>query len=179
MLKIAITGPESTGKSTLTATLAKYFGGYAVPEYAREYVETLGRAYNYDDVCRITKRQIEEMNFYAELDDKPCVFFDTDLIITQVWFEYCYRSIPEFLEKELKKPYFDLYLLCSPDIAWQYDAVREHGGDERQFFFNRYRREIEKTGKPYFIVSGKDAERTNNAINIILSFLRKQESPDK
>jgi NadR type nicotinamide-nucleotide adenylyltransferase len=167
MLKIAITGPESTGKSTLTAALATYFGGYAVPEYAREYVEKLDRDYDYDDVCRIAERQIEEMNFYAKQNDKPYVFFDTDLIITQVWFEYCYGRMPEFLEKELKKPYFDLYLLCAPDIAWQPDKVREHGGDERQFLFDWYRREIEKAEKPYFIVSGKNAKRTQNAINYI------------
>ena len=167
MFRISITGPESTGKSTLTTALAEHFSAYAVPEYAREYVEKLDRPYNFDDICLIAKHQIEEQNFYAKLNDKPFVFFDTDLIITQIWFEYCYKQTPDFLKQELKKKYFDLYLLCSPDLPWQPDPVREHGGDERQFFFDCYKREIEKTGIPYVIISGKETERVQNAINAV------------
>jgi len=170
MLKISITGPESTGKSTLTAVLAEHFNAYSVPEYAREYVEKLDRPYSFDDLCRIAERQIEEQNFYAKLNDKDFVFFDTDLIITQVWFEHCYKQVPEFLEKELKKKFFDLYLLCSPDLPWQPDPVREHGGHERQLFFDRYKREIEKTGIPYVIISGKETKRVQNAINAVKKY---------
>ena len=43
IIRIAITGPESTGKSMLTAQLAKHYKAVMVAEYAREYLEKLGR----------------------------------------------------------------------------------------------------------------------------------------
>ena len=78
MYKVAIIGPESTGKSTLAKELAEQFKGTYVPEYAREYVERKGRKeLTYDEVCEIAREQIKsisEAGFY---------FFDTELIVTK------------------------------------------------------------------------------------------------
>src|ERR1700712_1396154 len=41
VLKIAIVGPESTGKSTMSAYLAKHYHTIWVPEFARGYCEKL------------------------------------------------------------------------------------------------------------------------------------------
>ena len=41
--RIAILGAESTGKSTLAETLARRHGTLWVPEYLREFVDTMGR----------------------------------------------------------------------------------------------------------------------------------------
>ena len=43
--RIAITGPESTGKSTLTKALAIHFNTLWVEEFARTYLNNLGRSY--------------------------------------------------------------------------------------------------------------------------------------
>ena len=169
MLKVAILGPESTGKSVLTQHLSEYFNAAWVPEYAREYIEKLSTPYTYDDVCKIALKQIEQEKYYEALTEigKDFVFFDTDLIITKVWFEYKYREIPEFLTERMKSGFFDFYLLCTPDLPWESDPVREHG-DDREFFFGWYKTEIEKTGKPYFIVTGINNQRFKNAIDAIL-----------
>ena len=172
MIKIAILGPESTGKSTLAKALAKHFDSPWVPEYAREYIEKLKLPYTYEDVCTIAHRQIEEETFYdnqATGDDY--VFFDTELIITKVWFEYKYKTVPEFLIERQKAGFFDFYLLCAPDLAWEPDPVREHGTD-RDFFFDWYKQEIEQTGKPYVVVSGIENKRTKNAIKALNNFKR-------
>jgi nicotinamide riboside kinase len=51
MLKrIAVTGPESTGKSLLTEQLARHYNTVWVPEFARSYLEKLGRPYDEDDI---------------------------------------------------------------------------------------------------------------------------------
>ena len=50
MLKIVVTGPESTGKSTLSEQLAKHYHTIFIPEYDRTYVENLKRPYTYEDV---------------------------------------------------------------------------------------------------------------------------------
>jgi len=167
MYKIAIIGPESTGKTELARDLAEFFKSPWVAEYARDYIENLSRPYTYDDVCNIALKQIEqEKSFENDQSDSDFVFFDTDLIITKVWFEYKYKIVPVFLTKQLKRGFFDLYLLCAPDLAWEFDPVREHGTD-RDFFFNWYKSEIEQTNKPYVIVNGLGSLRIQHAIEAL------------
>lgn len=167
MYKIAIIGPESTGKTILARELADHFKSEWIPEYARNYVEKLASPYNYNDVCKIALEQIRIETSYNNNGSKnELVFFDTELIITKVWFEYKYKKIPDFLKNYMTSNSCDFYLLCKPDIEWQPDAVREHGHD-RDFFFNWYKKEIESKGKPYYIVSGTGKSRTQNAINAI------------
>ncbi len=168
MIKIAILGPESTGKSTLAKALAEYFGAPWVPEYAREYVEKLTIPYTFEDVCKIAHKQIEQEEYYVKSENSKAdfVFFDTDLILTKVWFQYKYNKVPDFLTNELVTSYFDFYLLCAPDLPWEADSVREHGSD-RDFFFDWYKTEIEQTGKPYVIVNGIGNQRIQSAIDSI------------
>ncbi len=173
MFKIAILGPESTGKSTLAQTLAEHFNTEWVPEYAREYVENLKAPYTFDDICCIACKQIEqEKAFENSVSTDKFVFFDTELIITKVWFEYKYKTVPSFVTERLKTGFFDLYLLCTPDLPWESDAVREHGTD-REFFFDWYKKEIEQTGKAYVIVKGTGNERIQNAIGFVTALLIK------
>jgi len=172
MIRIAIIGPESTGKSVLSQELASYFKGDWIPEYAREYIEQLDRPYNYNDVCEIAINQIQIQQIYLLKNSPEYVFFDTELIITKVWFEYCYKKIPDFLKDYLSKNYFDFYLLCAPDLPWIPDAVREHGTD-REYFFDWYKNEIQKLGTTFYIVNGQGEKRTQNAIEAIRSALKK------
>jgi NadR type nicotinamide-nucleotide adenylyltransferase len=168
MFKVAILGPESTGKSALAEALANHYNTAWAPEYAREYVEKLTVPYTFNDVCNIAHKQIEQEKYYnnPSFDNKNFVFFDTELIITKVWLEYKFNTVPHFITERIKEGYFDVYLLCAPDLAWIPDAVREHGTD-REFFFNWYKKEIEDTGKPYYIIEGFGKERTENAINAL------------
>ena len=164
MLKIAILGPESTGKSQLAEDLAEHFQAPWVPEYARTYVEKLNQPYTFEDICNIANEQIkEEKSIEKQPKSGKFIFFDTDLIITKVWFEYCFGKCPEFVTNRLAEGFFDLYLLCSPDLEWVPDSVREHGAD-RDFFFNWYKKEIELLQKPYVIISGQGKERIHQAI---------------
>jgi NadR type nicotinamide-nucleotide adenylyltransferase len=174
MFKIAILGPESTGKTALAMSLAEHYNAKWVPEFARQYIENLTNPYTYEDVCIIAQKQIEQELFYENGNPayKDIVFFDTDLIITKVWFEYKFNTVPGFLTERLKQPFFDLYLLCEPDLQWEPDPVREHGKD-REFFFEWYKKEIEQTNKPYVIVNGTGNQRIQNAITG-LSVLIKQ-----
>ena len=57
MFKIAITGPESTGKSTLAEKLAKHFEVDFIPEYSRTYLENFEGHYTENDVVEIAKVQ--------------------------------------------------------------------------------------------------------------------------
>jgi nicotinamide riboside kinase len=56
--KIALTGPESSGKSTLARQLATYFDAPVVPEYARLFLSLLGRPYVEADLTADSGRAV-------------------------------------------------------------------------------------------------------------------------
>ena len=153
MFRVGIIGPEASGKSTLARYLAKRYKGVLVPEYAREYVERKGSLdVSYDELCEIAKRQIKEMELMAN-SQEPIAIYDTELIVTKVWFEYAFGRVPEWLEEALTRYKMDVYLLCRPDIPWVQDGARYNGSDElRQELFERYEQEIEELGVPYYII---------------------------
>ena len=161
MYKVGIIGPESTGKSTLAAYLAQRYDGVFVPEYAREYMESRACAceYTYQDVENIARYQVQQLHELSHssaesllnLYRSDVIFFDTELIITKVWFLHKYGHCPEFLEQALRDYPMDVYLLCYPDMPWQPDPVRENP-NIREYLYDWYEREIQALGIPYYII---------------------------
>jgi len=148
--KVGIIGPESSGKSTLARYLAKRYSGVLIPEYAREYVEQKGTTeVTFDELCAIAKHQIEELeNLSSNL-----YFFDTELIVTKVWFDYAFGRVPEWLNENIHRFPMDVYLLTYPDIAWIPDPARSNGSDAiRKELFDRYEAEIQALDIPYYII---------------------------
>lgn len=144
MMRIGIIGPESTGKTTLARDIAQRYQGTYVPEYAREYVERKGTTeVTYDELCEIARHQIDEM---ASQQDGLYIF-DTELLITKVWFDYSFGRWPEWLDEAIKAYPMDLYVLLYPDIPWVSDKARSNGSDEiRLELFERYKREVDALG---------------------------------
>ena len=159
--KIGIIGPESTGKSTLASYLAHRYNGVLVPEYAREYMEKLAPTYEYtyEDVVHIARTQVEQLQALNTSADQnitkessnDIVIFDTELIITKVWFLHKFGHCPEFVEQALKDYPMDVYLLCYPDMEWVPDPVRENP-NIREYLFDWYEREIQALDIPYYII---------------------------
>ncbi|MBP1663230.1 MAG: metabolism ATPase/kinase-like protein [Bacteroidetes bacterium] len=170
MIKIALTGPESTGKTELCIRLAEHFQAVYEPELAREYVEKLGYTYTYEDVCTIARLQTEQEKQYATGVEAKPVFFDTDVIITKVWLEYKYGQVPAFVTEHISGRLMDFYLLCEPDLPWVSDPVREHG-DDREFFFDWYEREINRLGTSCVKINGTGEMRFLNALKAVEDFL--------
>ena len=167
--RIVITGPESTGKTTLSQELAARYHTTWLPEFAREYVQNLNRPYTMDDVLCIAKKQSELEEQYAKNSD--LFFIDTDLIITKVWLLHVYKTCPAWIDIWLKKAPRSLYLVCEPDLPWVFDPVRENP-ELRNFFMQWYCDEIKSYGFPYKFVSGVGEKRTKNAIKQLEPFLK-------
>lgn len=150
MYKVGIIGPESSGKSTLARYLAKRYQGVLIPEYARDYVEQKGTTeVTFDELCAIAKHQIEELEAL-----KPNLYiFDTELIVTKVWFDYAFGRVPEWLNENIHRFPMDVYLLTYPDIAWVPDPARSNGSDAiRKELFDRYEAEVQALDIPYYII---------------------------
>lgn len=149
--RIGVIGPESTGKSSLARYLAKRYEGVLVPEYAREFVERKGTTdVTWNELCEIARKQIDELQANNQ---EPIVFFDTELIVTKVWFEYAFERVPEWLNEAIRQYPMDVYLLTYPDIPWQPDPARSNGSETiRKELFDRYEAEIQALDIPYYII---------------------------
>jgi len=170
-MKIVITGAESTGKSTLTKQLARHYNTDFVKEYARDYVENLERNYTYDDIVKIAKKQIELESISSKKTNK-IFFFDTSLIITKVWFEVVYKKTPDWFEQKMQETFANFYLLCTNDLDWVSDNVRENGDKRRDFLFEKYKENLEKHDLSYKIISGTGNQRLENAVLHVNNFLK-------
>ena len=161
---IAITGPESTGKSSLAKELAQHYLALRVEEVARTYLEGLGRAYTYDDILEIARRQHGAIERARSASTGSFLFLDTEFTVLRIWCEYVYgKCHPWILEKEQTQQ-VDLFLLTDIDLPWQPDPLREHP-DKRHELFSLYHQALEKRDTPFIIVSGMGKSRLQAAID--------------
>jgi len=164
---VRIIGGESTGKSALSKDLHQHFGGALVEEQARKYLYNLQRPYEKKDVVEIARQQLSKED-KAIQSNAPWVFCDTDLHVIQVWMEFKYADCTREVLDHLAIQRTDIFLLCSPDLPWQEDPLREHPEhDLRQYFFSWYLHLISVQKNPYLIVRGQGAERTQSAITFL------------
>ncbi|HNZ43613.1 MAG TPA: ATP-binding protein [Bacteroidales bacterium] len=162
LIKVAITGPESTGKSMLAEQLAAYYHTVFAPEYARNYIDRINREYTFEDLAIIAKGQIAAERD-AEKNADKILFCDTELTVIKIWSEHKYNMCPEWVAANLTKFTYDLYLLCDIDLDWKYDPLREHP-HLRSYFFDWYYKELKDRNVPFKVVKGKGAERLKNAL---------------
>lgn len=163
--KIAVTGPESTGKSWLTKQLAGHYKSLWVPEYAREYLHSLNKPYALKDIELIARGQQLIQHKMESMADSY-LFSDTEMLVCKIWASFKYDMVPEFIEMAFRNQQFDLYLLCDIDLPWQPDSLREHP-HKREALLGIYRSELEKAKLPYVIIRGKDEQRLQNAIRLL------------
>jgi len=165
MRKIAITGPESTGKTTLASSLADSYCCVWIPEFAREYLELHGSEYEEEDLLDILDGQLMRMEF-AEQADCPYLFYDTEALVLKVWSEFKFGKVHPDIEKAWNDQDMDLYLICNIDTAWIPDPLREHPHHRRELM-DMYIRHLNQSGRTYQIISGDAEERIRQAKGFI------------
>ncbi len=169
IIKIAVIGAESTGKSTLCADLALHYSTIFVKEYARTYFNKNDiESYTLKDLEKIYKQQIK--NETAALKKaKRFLFCDTTLITGKIWAEEKFNTTSQFISETIDKVNYDLYLLTKNDIPWKVDKQRKNKHD-RTRIFNKNLQELKALKTPYIIISGLHFTRSLNAIKSINKF---------
>ena len=166
--QFVITGPESTGKSTLANELAQEYNVPWVKEYAREYLEKLSRAYSFDDVIEMAKIQLQKEE--EAIIENELLFLDTDLTVFHIWIKEKYNKEIDWINERLAQAQDKVYLLCNIDIPWEKDSLREHPNiKDRKRLFNNYVQLLEKYNCRYYIVSGDKTTRLKKSKEIIQS----------
>lgn len=161
-LKIAFTGPESSGKTTISKQLAELFKGDWIEEYAREYLQWRA-SYNQIDLDEIARVQNEKWLVKSDL-----IIADTEMTVIKIWSEYRYDSCSEFIKTAYQEQQFDHYFLCKPDIPWEYDPLRENK-DNRDELFELYHQELIRMNRAFTILSGSIEERLRICKKVIKS----------
>ena len=163
--KIVLTGPESSGKTTMARSLAEHFDTVWAPEFAREYLSELGRPYREEDLLHIAQGQLALEDSYAK-KAREVLFCDTSLIVLKVWSEFKYGRCHPFILEALEERTYDLFLLCQPDIPWAFDPQRENPGD-RDVLLDIYRTELQSNGQKFIEVSGKGDARLFQTLDFL------------
>lgn len=163
-MKIAITGPESSGKTSISKALAKHFDAQWFPEYARTYLFNQEGAYDYEDIEKIA---IEQERLRQEPPTKDLNFYDTENIVLYIWSTFKYNKCAPKVQSLMENQQFDYYFLCSPDgIPWEDDPLRENP-HQRAELFELYLHQLQKQQVDFTILEGSFQERMHRAIETI------------
>ena len=159
-LVICLTGPESTGKTTLAAALAAEFDLPLVEEAARGYLR--GRtAYDREDLLAIAELQLAA-EARALASGSPAVLADTDLMVIQIWWEEKFGELDVRISEGLQGRSARRYLLTRPDIPWAPDPLRESPKDRPRLYL-RYQELLAGSEFPFAEISGEGEARLEAA----------------
>ena len=187
LIKIAVIGPESTGKSTLCELLAQHYNTQWCPEFAREYLLTHGTNYSYDDLLYIAKGQLAMEDEYIQsavsdhqseesldsnssftIHHSPLLFIDTDTYVMKVWCEFVFGKCHRWVLEQIIKRKYDLYLLCNTDLPWVKDELREYPDlKTRDQLYHIYKAIMINQSTPWMDISGDYDERLQKAIKAV------------
>jgi nicotinamide riboside kinase len=168
VIPIVLTGPESTGKSALCRALSAHFQIPYVREYARWYLENLGKDYDYRRLQRLAR--LHKSYQQSQLPPEGPVLLDTDLLNYYLWSQIVFGKVDAWVAAAMREEQHHRYLLTYPDLPWQPDPLRENPHD-RKTLFQRHERQISSLGRPYRIIRSSGTTRLENAIRAVSDLL--------
>jgi NadR type nicotinamide-nucleotide adenylyltransferase len=174
MRRVVVSGPESTGKTTLARRLAEHFGAAWVPEYLRLYLESRPprdprSLVAFEEVEAIARGQLAAEDA-AALRAGRVLFCDTDLHSTKVYCEHYFGHCPEWLARAARERVYDLHLLLRTDLPWERDPLRDRPG-QRERLFAAFRDELRAAGRRVVEVEGIGDERLRAALRALAPLL--------
>lgn len=172
--RVAVVGPESTGKTSLARELAESFSTAWVPEYAREYIdrkyaEARSPPCREEDIPEIARGQLAAEDAAARQANRV-LLCDTDLHATWFYAEEYFGSCPGWIREAAAARRYELHLLLDADVPWVEDAQRDLP-HRRGPMLAWLRAALESAGRPYRILSGSWDERRRAAIEEVEAVL--------
>jgi NadR type nicotinamide-nucleotide adenylyltransferase len=165
VIKVVVTGSESSGKTELATRLAERYRAPLAREFVREFAAVRGGKIDYGDHGPIARGQMASEDAAVSAATEIAIL-DTDLFSTVAYCEHYFGRSPEWIVEEARKRAADLYLLVRPDIPWIADGIRDRGErrDEMHALFHATLR-AEKLR--YVEIGGDRSERLAAAVDAI------------
>lgn len=179
IVKVVLFGPESSGKTTLSKQLARYYNTVWAPEFAREYLQEKWnnerKTCEADDLIPIAIGQMKLENKLAKKADKVLIC-DTDLLETKVYSEEFYGGfVDKRLDKAATENTYDLYLLTYIDTPWEEDDLRDRP-EQRLEMFTAFETALKTHNRPYILLKGDRDLRLKNATEAINKIIADKEN---
>jgi NadR type nicotinamide-nucleotide adenylyltransferase len=170
VIKIAVVGPESTGKSAMSAYLAKHYHTIWVPEFARGYCENLNGAYTWQDEINMFNGQLK-LEKELQPQANKLLICDTTFLTVKIWSDELFGRSPQEVLDELPRHQYDFYLLLNIDLPWEDDPLRDFP-DMREHFMQVWHRELQALDARFVLISGIGQQRYDNAVAAVDQFLK-------
>lgn len=158
LTKIAVVGPESTGKSTMSKFLAKEFDTLCIPEYARYYCKDLNNNYTEQDELNMFYGQLALEDAFIETVKSNIIICDTTILTVKIWSDHLFGKTPEVVLAEVQNRKYDYYLLMDIDLPWEHDPLRDFPND-RPYFLSVWKKELDAINANYGVISNLGEQR--------------------
>lgn len=165
MIKVVVTGSESTGKTELAHQLGAHFGEPVSEEFVRAFAAERGGEIAFEDHGPIARGQMShEDAAIARATD--IAILDTDLVSTVVYCQHYFGRCPAWIEDAARSRAGDLYLLMKPDIPWVADGIRDRG-DRRDEMHDLFRATLVEMGLRFVEIAGSREDRLQRALQAV------------
>ena len=170
MLKIALLGAESTGKTQLAngISAALRSQGHSVshiPETLRLWCDAAGRTPRAHEQPALAQMHTARI---AQAPSATFLIADTTALMTAVYSDLLFGDDTLYARALEQQRGFDLTLVMGLDLPWVADSQRD-GPHSQGPVDASLRAALARGNLPYQVVYGKNQNRTRNALNAIES----------
>ena len=168
--RVALVGPDCTGKSTLAKDLAAHFETTSVAEYANDMANDFNANMpGFDrsqqtlrDIHTAARGQIASEESLARQANR-IMFCDTELRTMEYWSNHNFGECPKWISQAAEERKYDLYLLLDPrGVESDFTADPRHPApklEDRIAMFDWWKAELDKNNLPYAVINGSDWEK--------------------
>jgi NadR type nicotinamide-nucleotide adenylyltransferase len=166
--RVCVLGAESTGTTTLAATLAGHLQTSVVEEYGREYSELKlaqnDSCWRTEEFTAIANEQTRREDAAACLANRVLVC-DTNAFATALWHRRYMGSQSPEVEEIARLARCDLYLLTGDEIPFVQDGLRD-GEHIRHEMHGWFEKALEAQAVPWKTLRGPLDHRLREAVHL-------------
>lgn len=165
LIRIALLGAESTGKTQLSQALAHALSArghavHGVPEYLRTWCAAQGRTPEPHEQAQIAQQQADAVLQHTS----GTVIADTTPMMTAVYSHQLFNDTSLYAMAAAHQQLFDMTLVTGLDLPWVADGLQRDGPQVREPVDALLRAALQTAGVAYKVVYGQGPERLNNAL---------------
>ncbi len=163
-IKVVLLGTESTGKTTLTERLEKYFNCSSVKEAGRDLIDN-SNSFEFDDLYLVAAEHAKLID-KAVLEKSPLIIIDTDIHITKSFANFIFDKTLEVDSKIFNSNKANLYLYLNNDVEYVQDGTRLSKSD-RDLLDLSHRRILHQNNIDIIEIAGNWEQRFDKAVTSI------------